>query len=136
MTTNEPSTEEIVRNFRGAHIFGITQALENRIADRLESQEQTIADKDAKIATLTEKVEAMENDLINFDMNLTEMTARAEQAERERDAAVADLKLGKVCMTCKHDEKCRREVSETNQTQCIGRQRWTWRGLPQEGEGV
>jgi hypothetical protein len=81
--------------------------------DRLEAQERTIADKDAKIA---------------------ELTARAERAERERDAAVADLKLGKVCMTCKHDEKCRKEVAATNQTQCIGKQRWEWRGLPQEGE--
>ena len=63
MTTNEPSAEEIVRNFRGAHIFGITQALENRIADRLESQEQKIA----------------------------ALTARAEKAENERNLAVKAL---------------------------------------------
>jgi uncharacterized protein (UPF0335 family) len=98
-------------------------------ADRLERQER-------ENASLRAENKGLHKEIIRRGIEIKAMTARAEQAERERDAAVADLKLGKVCMTCKHDEKCRREVSETNQTQCIGRQRWTWRGLPQEGEGV
>ena len=57
MTTSEPTTGEIVRNFRGAHIFGITQALENRIADRLESLQRTVAEKDRQIASLTARAE-------------------------------------------------------------------------------
>jgi cell division protein FtsB len=75
MTTNEPSTEEIVRNFRGAHIFGITQALENRIADRLEAQERTIADKDAKIAELTERAERAEKLVKRYEDNIDRQNA-------------------------------------------------------------
>jgi uncharacterized phage infection (PIP) family protein YhgE len=89
---NEPSAEEIVRNFRGAHIFGITQALENRIADRLESQ--------------SEENESSRQ-LIEMQSNIiTELTARAEQAERE----LIEL-----------EEKINDILK---------------RGLPQEGEGV
>jgi len=110
---NDPSTEEIVRNFRGAHIFGITQALENRIADRLESQEAAIA----------------------------ALTSRAERAERERDAAVAvigiqakKLKESHVvlCNICKFEDM----IGCVHKNHCDGYQLFKWRVLPQDGEGV
>ena len=66
MTTGEPTTGEIVRALRDAPNYngmaGTTTTVEDIAADRLESQEQTIA----------------------------ALTALAEQAERERDTAVAE----------------------------------------------
>lgn len=112
MEQNKPSTGEIVRALIESY-------------DEREHGTVTEACKSIVIRALTEQ-----------QKQIAELTARAEQAEKERDAAVADMKYGRVCMTCKHDEKCRKEVATTNQTQCIGKQRWEWRGLPQEGEGV
>ena len=90
-------------------------------ADRLESQEQTIA----------------------------ALTARAEQAERERDAAIADMKLivdavreeycdETCCFACKFD--CDTSINDSGEygSECPGFDRddcFEWRGLPQEGEG-
>ena len=102
-------------------------------ADRLESQEQTIAGKDVEISTLKEKVEVLENDAINYDMNLSEMTARAESAERERDAFID--KIRGRCSECEYepltsiDEPC---VSCHTKN---GYPEWKWRGLPQDGGG-
>lgn len=108
MTTSEPTTGEIVRNFRGAHIFGITQALENRIADRLESQEATIA----------------------------ALTARAEQAE-EREKAMIDFMYA-YCQFCEHHDTGEEEepcCSCENVTHDGRECKWQLLELPQEGEG-
>ena len=89
---NEPSTEELVKNARyccgdiecegekdcgdycldgrderNGDLRWCRQWLVRDLADRLENLQRTVAEKDAQIASLT---------------------ARAEQAERERDAAV------------------------------------------------
>lgn len=112
MTTSEPTTE-IVDDLRFyllvANKEKPTQLISTiaRAADRLESQEQTIS----------------------------AMTARAEQAERERDAAVKDLKLGRGCVTCKHialklSEKPCKFCMEINFDG-----NYEWRGQPQDGEG-
>jgi hypothetical protein len=74
----------------------------NDVADRLERQEQTIA----------------------------ALTARAEQAERERDAAVADLDALKDSGFCNSCVGCNAPHSESI-TYCTD---WKRRGLPQEGE--
>ena len=110
-----------------------TSIMLSAAADRLESQEQTIAGKDVEISTLKEKVEVLENDAINYDMNLSEMTARAESAERERDAAIADLKFLDRCKTCFH-AKTRHLIGSECKT-CKALSNFKWRGLPQEGEG-
>ena len=103
-TGNEPTTGEIVRALRycadvnsmcgdacPAHLdgAGCRTVLMQNAADRLESQGRTIAESDAYIELLKKREEALENDAINYDMNLSEMTARAESAERERDAAMS-----------------------------------------------
>lgn len=108
MTTGEPTTGEIVRALRDAPNYngmaGTTTTVEGIAADRLESQEQTIA----------------------------ALTARAEKAEKERDAAIKDI--NRMCIrckywTCQNDEPC---------LSCVNAEtwnpNWTWRGLPQEGE--
>ena len=104
-TKSEPTTGEIVRALRGGGIYGITTALALKIIDRLESQEKTIA----------------------------ELTARAESAEKERDAAIADIEelLGQddfigICWACKSHDKCvaTRDVKIT----CIPK----WSGLRRE----
>ena len=73
--TNEPTTGEIVRALRcvaeateckdcrykypvGNVILCDHEQMNGNAADRLESQEATIAEKDVEIATLKEKVEA------------------------------------------------------------------------------
>ena len=116
MTTSEPTTGEIVRALRGGGIYGITTALELKVIARLESQER---------------------ELSGITGELERMTARAEQAEKERDAAIADIEelLGQddfigICWACKSHDKCvgTRDVKIT----CVPK----WRGLPQGGEGL
>ena len=69
------------------------------------------------------------------------LTARAEQAERERDAAVAvigiqakQLKESHVvlCNICKFEDM----IGCVHKNHCDGYQLFKWRGLPQDGEGV
>ena len=71
--TSDPTTGEIVRAFRGAGVYGITTALELRIIDRLESQDRTIAELKYQLELLS----------IGIPVQMKELTARAEQAERE-----------------------------------------------------
>ena len=108
MVQHEPTTEEIVRSFRGAHIFGITQASENRIADRLEQQAR--------------------------DINV--LTDRAECAEKERDALINSIerlrtKKIELCSICEFEDL----IACCHKDHCDGYRLFKWRGLPQEGEG-
>lgn len=121
--TNDPTTGEIVR------ALGNPETLDQEslyywskvAADRLESQEKTIA----------------------------ALTARAEKAERERDAAVADMKLivdavreeyidETCCFACKYDFDTSCDESGCCPGECPGFESndcFEWRGLPQDGEG-
>ena len=134
--TDEPTTGEIVQELRycadvnsicgdacPAHIVasGCRTVLMQSAADRLESQERTIA----------------------------ELTARAESAEVERDAAKADMKLiadavrekhcdNTCCFACKFDCDMSTNDSGEFENECQGFDRddcFEWRGLPQDGEG-
>ena len=99
---NEPSTAEIVRALRGEAGILIHFTCDDA-ADRLESQERTIAD----------------------------LTARAESAERERDAAIKELEVIEqdgLCSICKFE-------STIPLMECMENCVFKWRGLPQEGEG-
>ena len=118
MTTSKPNTGELIEQLHtfdnvDAVTITIAKAALLFIADRLESQEQTIADKDAKIAELTE---------------------RAERAERERDAAVADFEEyvnghWEDCKFCFYDNEC-----EPNESRCYANVKsFKWRNI-QQGE--
>lgn len=139
MTTSEPTTGELIEALRCDGVikpcegcffaFQIencsamgcrTDDMFGLAADRLEAQEQTIA----------------------------ALTARAESAERERDAAKADMKLivdevrethcdETCCFACKYD--CDTSINDSGEfnNECPGFDRddcFEWRGLPQEGE--
>ena len=108
MTTSEPTTGELIEQLHtfdnvDAVTITIAKAALLFIADRLESQEATI---DA-------------------------LTARAERAEKERDAAIKDIEMVMIdnicygCISYKNGECSRCD------NRCVPK----WRGLPQEGEG-
>ena len=147
MTTSEPTTGEIVRAFRGAGVYGITTALELKIIDRLESQEREI-ERLKTAMTVAKNIIANRTDEL---LSKTEqLTARAEQAERERDAAKADMKLiadavrekhcdDTCCFVCKFDCDTSKNDSGEFENECPGFDRddcFEWRGLPQDGEGL
>ena len=121
---NEPSTAEIVKAIRSCNASGGCMAcreigidsdcetLELLAADRLESQERTIAD----------------------------LTARAEQAEKERDAAIEVITIQAkrlkeshvvLCNICEFEDM----IGCVHKSHCDGYQLFKWRGLPQEGGG-
>ena len=127
MTTSEPTTGEIVSALRNCPNCDDCLRKDQKCyrnnhdaADRLESQEQTIS----------------------------ALTARAEQAERERDAAKADMKLivdaerethcdETCCFACKHD--CDMSINDSGEfnNECPGFYKddcFEWRGA-REGEG-
>ena len=167
MTTSEPTTGEIVRALRFCYESKEIECYEcpcrvsggaylchmDKLADRLESQEQKlellnggdfdVIDIPAALAYLesVEEILPHASALIDLIQSLKgtaiELTARAEQAEKERDAAIADIEelLGQddfigICWACKSHDKCvgTRDVKIT----CVPK----WRGLPQGGEGV
>jgi hypothetical protein len=127
MTTSDPTSEIVkeITNQSTTHdiivvLKMIVQYLESftmdkmsrdvmsAAADRLESQEQTIA----------------------------ALTARAEQAERERDALISSierLRTKKIvlCSICEFEDL----IACCHKNHCEGYQLFKRRGLPQEGEG-
>jgi len=112
MTTSEPTTGEIVRALRycvgkdticgtacPAYLSeaGCRTTIMKNAADRLESQErdlETLRAFHERYAEQTSK---------QYVVAVCGLTARAEQAERERDAAVANINLcmdGDICKAC------------------------------------
>ena len=164
--TNEPTTGEIVRALRccadvnsicgdacPAHLdeAGCRTVLMQNAADCLESQERSIEEaaklneKQANaIAELHEQI-AEQNDEIQMardgiDDTVKILTARAEQAEKERDAAIAvigiqaeKLKESHVvlCNICEFEDM----IGCVHKSHCDGYQLFKYRGLPQDGEG-
>ena len=135
--TNEPTTGEIVRALIcvaeateckdcrykypvGNVILCDHEQMNGDAADRLESQEQKIA----------------------------ELIARAESAERERDAAIADMKIMALamresdelqegcCFACKYDSQNLPDNVMLAYGECPGYDSddcFEWRGKPQDG---
>ena len=133
-------------------------------ADRLESQEQKlellnggdfdVIDIPAALAYLesVEEILPHASALIDLIQSLKgtaiELTARAEQAELERDAAVVDMKSivdavreeyidGTCCFACKYDFDTSCDEYGCCPVECPGFESndcFEWRGLPQEGE--
>ena len=95
---NEPTTGEIVRDLRRCYeekSFGCKEcscrisAIEhfcdhNKLADRLERQ-------DRENASLRAENKGLHKEIIRRGIEIETMTARAESAERERDAAIRAL---------------------------------------------
>ena len=134
-------------------------------ADRLESQEQKlellnggdfdVIDIPAALAYLesVEEILPHASALIDLIQSLKgtaiELTARAEQAELERDAAVVDMKSivdavreeysdGTCCFACKYDFDTSCDEYGCCPGECPGFESndcFEWRGLPQDGEG-
>lgn len=152
MTTSEPTTGEIVRALRcsadddsfckkcqygyalGSAFLCDRGRMNQNASDRLESQERTIAEKDAEIEKLKSDrcmiLGAVTETNVCVGNLIERLTARAESAERERDSAVAYMKrFG--CLTCEGqgtigaNEPC---------WGCRDKSNWKMRGLqPQDG---
>ena len=133
------------------------EQMNENAADRLESQEQKlellnggdfdVIDIPAALAYLesVEEILPHASALIDLIQSLKgtaiELTARAEQAEKERDAAVAvigiqaeKLKESHVvlCNICEFEDM----IGCVHKNHCDGYQLFRWRGQPQEGEGL
>jgi len=129
---NEPTTGELIEQLHtfdnvDAVTITIAKAALLFIADRLESQERTI--------------DELEDECGKLMMTIDLLTARAEKAEKERDAAVAvigiqakKLKESHVvlCNICKFEDM----IGCVHKNHCDGYQLFKWRVLPQDGEGV
>ena len=171
MEQNEPTTGEIVSALRNCpncddclRKYQKCYRNDHDAADRLESQEAKlkllnggdfdVIDVPAALAYLesVEEILPHASALIDLIQSLhgsaTELTARAENAERERDAAIEDMKLivdavreehcdETCCFACKFD--CDTSINDSGEygSECPGFDRddcFEWRGLPQEGE--
>ena len=111
MERSEPTTEEIMRWLMGP-MSGDFPETAKIVADRIKSQQRTIADKDAKIADLT---------------------ARAEQAERERDAAIKFIRTSDWCAGCENMKNLHCDFMK----ECANpHDLYKLRGQPQEGDGL
>ena len=110
MTTSEPATGELIALLRGFKdgTIGIT------IADRLESQER-------EIASFERESNGQKAELDRRAKAVTALTARAESAERERDALVKSV-----------DRFV--EAWENFKSPALIEFLKQWRGLPQDGE--
>ena len=137
---NELTTGEIVRALRycadansicgdacPAHIDenGCRTVLMQNAADRLESQEHTIAELKYQLELLS----------LGIPVQMKDLTARAESAEKWAAAAIADierlrLKKFTLCPICEFEDI----IGCAHKNHCIGYQQFKWRGLqPQEG---
>ena len=106
--------------------------IEQLAADRLESQEREIERLKEELEQMEEAATVLHAANETHWTYIKELTARAEKAERERDAAKAYMKrFG--CLTCNGQG-----TLALNHTcgSCRDKSKWEMRGLPQEGEGA
>ena len=131
------------------------EQMNGNAADRLESQEQKMERLTKQNKELVETVlrkigvsysKIVEgrvtfcgltmDEAVDRIMQFPSLTARAEQDERERDAAIADIERMRkekipLCPICDFNDMIRC----CHDSHCDGYQLFRWRGLPQEGEG-
>ena len=95
MEQSEPTTDEIVRALRDAPNYngmrGTTTTVEDIAADRLESQEKTIAALTARAEQAEKELDEERQEHANDLFRLDRAEERIEQADRERDAAIKAL---------------------------------------------
>ena len=143
MNTNEPTTGEIVRALRGCadkeimcdecrynmgNSFECLNKMQYEAADRLESQERELLQKTQELESA--KTRPARKEAESAELN-EEAIARAENAERERDAAIAEFRVAEedgLCCVCQFIG------NDIGQTKCMEDCCFKWRGLPQEGE--
>ena len=125
-----------------------TSIMLSAAADRLESQEREIERLKEELEQMEEAATVLHTANETHWTYIKELTARAEQAERERDAAKADMKLivdavrethcdETCCFACKYDFDTSINDSGELNGECPGFDRddcFEWRGLPQEGD--
>lgn len=127
---SEPTTVEIVEvlrdiaSDRAYNSYTLSLRCE-QAADRLESQERDNTE-------LTASRDRMTNAVAELTMKVGELTARAEQAEAERDAAINDTRSG-GCTNCKHHTYFQTGKRNEKCKTCGTMRNYEWRGLPQEG---
>ena len=139
MNTSEPTTE-IVADLRiyllVANKEKPTQLISTiaRAADRLESQEKEIAELKSDRSTI---ISSYAETSVNVGELIKTLTARAEQAERERDAAIAEFDViaqDGLCEVCFFGD-----FSEVSKDTCMEDCCFQWRnkkrGFAQEGDG-
>ena len=146
MTTSEPTTGEIVRALRCAQKVHAESAVYGLAADRLESQErdlETLRAFHERYAEQTSK---------QYVVAVCGLTARAEQAEKERDDIQKNLarRIMKhlsenlldstfVCEICEYNltnsPKCRSCGTDFQYGENF-ELKHTLRGQPQDGEGL
>ena len=99
-----------------------------------------------KAADLIERLTAENADLgkeIEWkDMVIALAQRKQAEAEAERDAAIADLKISSGCTSCKYhcsDTIFCRDCTKKQNCKCmscsLGLPNWEWRGLPEASEG-
>ena len=125
-----------------------TSIMLSAAADRLESQEREIERLKEELEQMEEAATVLHAANETHWTYIKELTARAEQAERERDAAKADMKLivdavrethcdETCCFACKYDFDTSINDSGELNGECPGFDRddcFEWRGRPQEGD--
>ena len=155
MEQNEPTTGEIVSALRNCpncddclRKYQKCYRNDHDAADRLESQEREIERLKEELEQMEEAATVLHAANETHWTYIKELTARAEQAERERDAAKADMKLivdavrethcdETCCFACKYDFDTSINDSGELNGECPGFDRddcFEWRGLPQEGD--
>ena len=97
------------------------------ITDLLASAEAA----EARLAKAQEELDKMEQLHEDARRELGEAKARAEKAEKERDAAVNDLGRIKSCKVCNHCDSLKTLIPEVCK-KCHHGDKWEWRGQKEE----
>lgn len=84
------------------------------------------------IESLSAQLDQVTQERDGLSIMLTSATSAAETYKRERDAAVEDMILGRICATC-------RDHNNPATSKCAGclswHSNWQWRGLEKAVEG-
>ena len=142
MTTNEPTTVEMIDVLRenGDVYFGETEITCDQIADRLESQERELSGISGELEQYKkwhdESIATATNNIVELEHQIAALTARAEQAEKERDTLISSIerlrtKKIELCSICEFEDL----IACCHKNHCEGYQLFKRRGLPQDGEG-
>ena len=104
--------------------------------------QENLLDKAADlIERLTADVADLRKELEWKDMVIALAQRKQEEAEAERDAAIADLKISSGCTSCKYhcsDMTFCRDCNKKQNCKCMscsfGLPNWEWHGLPEATE--
>ena len=87
-------------------------------------------------------IESLRKEIEWKDMVIALAQRKQAEAEAERDAAIADLKISSGCISCKYhcsDTVFCCDCTKKQNCKCmscrVGQTNWEWRGLPETPEG-